>query len=268
MSGGEETSSGAGRGMARFSHRVLMVVVVGVALAALWLLRDVVLLAFAASLVAIALHRGAVGLSSLVPVPHGAAVVGLFIAAIVLVAILGLLFGNQVAEQAGALRERLPAIEDSLTRLLARLGLPAFDPRDLVAPLRSSSGQIAQSATTLVSGGMTALGGLLLLLFLGLFLALDPSTYRSGLLRLVPPKRRPRLHQVSGELADGLARWLGYQALSSAIIGLITGLGLWALGVPLAALLGLITGVLGFIPVLGSVLGAALSVLVALTAAR
>ena len=109
------------------------------------------------------------------------------------------------------------------------------------------------------------MANLVLLVTVAIFLALDAPMYRGGALRLVPLSYRARAGQIADELARALARWMGGQALDMVLVALVTGLGLWLLGVPLALVLGLIAGLTNIIPVVGPFLSGIPAVLFALT---
>ena len=115
---------------------------------------------------------------------------------------------------------------------------------------------------TTVFGGVA---NLVLLVTVAIFLALDAPMYRGGALRLVPLSYRDRAGQIADELARALGRWMGGQALDMVLVALVTGLGLWMLGVPLALVLGLIAGLTNIIPVVGPFLSGIPAVLFALT---
>ena len=92
----------------------------------------------------------------------------------------------------------------------------------------------------------------------------QPERYRSGLLLLASPATRDRAEQLFEAISRILARWLLGQLVVMAAVGLMSGLGLWLLGVRAAFVLGLLGGLLSFIPLFGSVLTAALAALFAL----
>ena len=95
----------------------------------------------------------------------------------------------------------------------------------------------------------------------GLFLAADPLAYREGIVALVAPPGQERARWVLNQLGQTLRSWMVAQLLSMAVIGLLTMLGLWLLGVPLVVVLGVIAALLTFIPNLGPILAAAPAIL-------
>ncbi|MEQ8852507.1 AI-2E family transporter [Gimesia sp.] len=103
-----------------------------------------------------------------------------------------------------------------------------------------------------------------LILFVGLFLATAPATYRDGVVILFAPERRERIRQVMNQLGGTLWHWLIGRFGSM----LVTGLGAWLvlllIGVPMAGTLGFLTGLLTFIPNIGAAISFILAILVAL----
>jgi predicted PurR-regulated permease PerM len=88
-----------------------------------------------------------------------------------------------------------------------------------------------------------------------------PGLYTSGLLRLVPPARRQRGAEILHETASAIWYWMLGRLFSMTVLGCLTAVGLWALGVPLPMALGFLAGILAFIPYIGSAVSAILSVL-------
>ena len=87
------------------------------------------------------------------------------------------------------------------------------------------------------------------------------ASSRPGGLRL---DKRARATEIMDALGQSLWRWLIGQGLAMATVAVLSGVGLWLIGVPLALALGLIAGLLDFIPYVGPWLGAAPAVLLAL----
>lgn len=92
--------------------------------------------------------------------------------------------------------------------------------------------------------------------FVGLYLALDTSRYRRGFIRLFAQAYRPRVDAILDELGRLLGWWLIGRGISMAATGILTGLGLWLLGIPLALTLALLAAVLTFVPYIGAFLSA------------
>jgi predicted PurR-regulated permease PerM len=124
---------------------------------------------------------------------------------------------------------------------------------------KSLSGQLGALAGYLfsfLSSTVALVGGLLLILFLAIYIGAEPRLYFKGLLHLVPRAARPRAGEVLGAIGTTLRRWLLSQLILMVIIGTITTIGLSLLGVKSALSLGIIAGLLEFIPMLGPILSA------------
>lgn len=96
-----------------------------------------------------------------------------------------------------------------------------------------------------------AAAGFFLTLIIGVFLAYKPDLYVRGFLRLVPLQKRVRASEIIGEMADTLRWWMVGQLISMVVLAVSTWLVLLMLGIPLAFILGLLTGLLTFVPYLG-----------------
>ena len=112
-----------------------------------------------------------------------------------------------------------------------------------------------------ISSAFTVLAGLLLVIMLAIFVAADPKMYHKGLMHLVPHQRRARVGEVLSSIAGVLRKWLRVQLIGMATIGVTTTIALYILGVPAALPLGILAGILEFIPNLGPLLSAVPAVL-------
>lgn len=104
----------------------------------------------------------------------------------------------------------------------------------------------------------------LLIMIVGLFLASSPDRMRDGVVVLVPPVHRDETRRVMNKIGDCLWQWLLGRMASMLVTGLGVGVALWALGVPLASLLGIATGLLTFVPNIGAAIALMLAIFVAL----
>jgi predicted PurR-regulated permease PerM len=268
-----------------FLRRTLQVLLLAAAVTLLAVLLvsgiGILLAAFAGILVAIFLRTLVDGLKRLIPLSDVAAL------AIVLLllggglGIGGWLLYPQVNRQADELAERIPEVTGEITGylgdrtwgrwLLRQAGqapgrqdaggdTPREDEEETGLPLPDGA-----DAGGLISAVSTWSTYLLTAVFVGLFAAANPSLYRDGVVHLVPFRHRPRTREVLDRLGYVLRRWLIGQLLSMVLIGVSTMIVLWIFAVPLAVILGLIVGLLGFIPYLGPILGFVPVVLIAAT---
>ncbi len=114
-----------------------------------------------------------------------------------------------------------------------------------------SASQIAQRAPMVMKAVFGVLADLAVVAIVGLYLSISPAQYHAGLIHLVPKRGRERAEEVLRAIVHGLRWWLVGRFSSMAIIGVASGVGLWLIGVPLAATLGVLTGILCFVPFIG-----------------
>lgn len=122
--------------------------------------------------------------------------------------------------------------------------------------LRSHASSLTQMLFPFLSNTVAALAGLLVIIFLAAYFASDPGVYRNGLLLLVPPAKRDAAADLFTEIAALLRQWLLARLLAMVAVGTITGVALAVLGVPAAAALGLLAGLMEFVPFLGPIVSA------------
>jgi predicted PurR-regulated permease PerM len=99
-------------------------------------------------------------------------------------------------------------------------------------------------------------GGILIIIFLSIYIAADPKLYHNGIMTLFPRARRRRAGEVLSAIAAVLRRWLITQLIAMATIGSVTTVVLLVLGVKAAFALGLLAGLFEFIPTVGPILSA------------
>jgi len=107
-----------------------------------------------------------------------------------------------------------------------------------------------------LSSTLEVLVGLLLITFVAIYFSVDPELYRRGLLHLVPHPSRQRADEVITAMGVTLRRWLTTQLIAMVVIGAMVSITLALLGVEAALSLGIIAGVLEFIPTIGPILSA------------
>ncbi|WP_295044134.1 AI-2E family transporter [uncultured Paracoccus sp.] len=251
---------------------IAMVVATVLLLGAIWQWSNVLLLGFAAILIAIALRGGASALNRLTGIGFKPGV--LLTALAVVAALVGVVawVGPAISEQFRQLIGSLPAAWEQVNNWLSDSSIGQFLERRMENASQSGGSAPTDSIPTIfsyVTGTLNTVFGsvanLVLMLTVAIFLALDGPTYRAGALRLVPLSYRTRARAIADELGSALGRWMGGQALDMTAVALATGLGLWLLGVPLALVLGLIAGLTNIIPVVGPFLSGIPAVLFALT---
>ena len=260
------------------SGTVVRVVLVGVTVWALahllWLGRDAVFAAMLASLVALFLSFWVDLLVDRLGMRRGLAAPLVLLVSIAIFVGLGALLWPTLQDQLSTIREQLPRaidrVSDWARGVLASIGetsgtqpVPDVE-RQVELKLREEAADIIGGALPLINTVMGGLFGLFIVLAAGLFMAVDPEIYRRGFVRLMPARGRVRVAAVLGEVAHTLRWWMVGTGISMTIIAVATTLALWALGLPGFVALGVIAGLLQFIPTIGPVLSAIPAVALAL----
>jgi predicted PurR-regulated permease PerM len=136
-----------------------------------------------------------------------------------------------------------------------RAGAPSAS-ETLRGSLGRQLGRVQQYVFPFLSQTVAVFAGLMLIIFMAIYIASDPNTYHRGLMHLFPHRTRERAGEVLSAMAVVLRRWLVTQMIAMAVIGTVTTIGLLILNVKAAFALGLIAGLLEFIPTVGPVLSA------------
>jgi predicted PurR-regulated permease PerM len=103
-----------------------------------------------------------------------------------------------------------------------------------------------------VFGGLHAVINAISVLVMGIYMALRPEVYREGVVSLAPPVHRELVRDILADLGRSLRAWIGGQILAMFFLGIITYIGLLALGVPYALAFGVFTGVVVMVPFFGT----------------
>ena len=254
-----------------FAERVLItigfVVLAFLLLVLLYFTFDVVLLIFAAALLAIFLHGLAELVGRYIKIGQGWLVLLVSIALILILAGAIALLAPSVADQVGHLREALPKSAQAAANYISQFdwGKTLIDQMPSVDDIRQKV-----NAETLLSrvGGVFSttvgmVGNFFVVILLAIYFASEPKMHVEGFTKLFPIRRRDRVREVLGEIGITLEWWLIGKVASMIFIGLLTWIGLSILDVPLALTLGLLAGLLSFIPNFGPILSAVPAVLLA-----
>ncbi len=242
----------------------------------LWLAGRVLLLLFAAVLVALFLR----GLTCWVA-GHSRLGEGWSLAAVIaalLAGTVGLFWGlaPRVAEQLDQLGQTIPQSLDRYSQFLMHYEwgrwllqqTPSADQILSSDTLVKFGSVLSSNFGALLGGAFSSTAGLVvsvaLLLIVGIYLAAEAPSYRGGLLRLVPRGRRERAGQIVDISARTLQGWMIGRFASMALLSVFIFVGLSLLDVPLALTLALFAALLTFVPNLGAIVSALPPILLAL----
>ncbi len=207
---------------------------------------------------------------------------------VALIAGVGLWSAPTVVSQVNVLRVQMPASIDKLDAYLEREHsalINAILPRDpsdtanaagaatggtgttasgrLAKALRGQVSLLRGFVFTTVTSTLAGFAAVVYVVFLVIYIAIEPDAYRRGLLFLVPVARRERGAIVFDAVTATLRTWLATQFIAMVVIGLVTTLVLLVLGVKSAIPLGILAGILEFVPNIGPIMSAIPSVLIA-----
>ena len=115
---------------------------------------------------------------------------------------------------------------------------------------------VAKYLFPFLSSTFAVFAGLILIVFLAIYIAAEPDVYHGGLMHFFPHHARKRAGEVLSAMATVLRRWLVTQLIAMVAIGTITTVTLLVLDVKAAFALGALAGLLEFVPTIGPLLSA------------
>lgn len=246
----------------QFIRRVLIVIALVSVVYLVWQLRTMLLMLFGAVVVASVFRALADLIRRFVRVPDGVAVGISVLLVLGIIGGLAAVFGAQITSQVHTLTEAVPQAWQSLQARIADLGF-GEQLKGIMASSRSGGGGISGIGQIVMSVG-SGMADTLIVIFGGIFLAAQPNFYRIGAVKLVPSAKRALMLEAMLDSERALRLWLRAQLIAMVAVGLLTGLGLWLLGVPSALALGLLAGLLEFIPFAGPIIAAIPAILLAM----
>ena len=247
-----------------------------VAVLVLYLIRDFlgafVLGAAIAFLIQPAIHR----LTEL-GVPRILAIAIIFVAILLVLAGIVLLVLPLFVSEVGQLQAQAPTIAAEAQRRITELQGAPVSIFGIQVNLASSTEAVSSHLREYLLGqfgnavsiGLTALTlvlQLVLMFLVAFLLALDAHSVRRVLRRLVPNDYRSDFDQIWRRVRRMLYAYVRGQIIVAGLIGILSGVGCAALGLPDAVALGLLAGITAIIPYLGPFIGALPAVLVGLAA--
>jgi len=179
------------------------------------------------------------------------------------------LAGLQLAEQASALSQTLDLQIRRVSALLESYGIANVIGNERGQPLAGIAQQLLGSfgkLTQALGSAASAIGSFILIVVLGIYIAAEPRLYERGVEWLTPVHARRSVADLIDRLAETLRHWTLGRLIAMLFEGTFTTVALLIAGVPLAPLLGLIAGLLAFIPNIGAFISGTLIVLVGFSA--
>lgn len=231
---------------------------IGLAVLFVWLTIRVDMLIFGGVLLATCLCHAAGCLQQRSGLSRGLALIAVILLILCVIAAISWFFSDRLVQQFSELSQKL---SDAVTAVATKIG-------ETPIGHKLQSGLINASAISKIFGVASNLVeivvGVVVVVFVGIYGAAEPDTYVRGFLRLLPPRRRARTAQILHETGDALWAWVIGRLVAMAVLGCLTTLGLWVIGVPVPVALGILAGVLVFVPYVGAFVSAVPAVLMAL----
>jgi predicted PurR-regulated permease PerM len=172
--------------------------------------------------------------------------------------------GTTLAGQAEQLRAVVTAQSERATEYLAQTGVmpKGGDMSQIGSQMAGGIGRL----TTALSSAVGAVSSILMVLVIGIFVAIEPKLYDRGVAWMLPTHNRDGFYELSNKVGFTLRRLMFGRIIGMVVEGVGTWLMLLVGGVPMAALLGLLTGLLAFIPNIGAIVSGVLMVAVGFSA--
>ena len=239
---------------------------IGLALAIvlIWFLAQPLLLIVGGMVFASMLDGGARLLGRILPIPRGVRI-GM-VAILALAFLVGVFWfaGVELIGQFEALKQVVTTQINRLSVWASGLGLvPAGGQASAIGrQLMGSLGQLTSAVGTAIG----VISSLAMIVVLGLFIAVEPRLYERGIAWLLPMGQRDSFYRTSEAMAHTLRRLMFGRLIGMALEGLFVWIALTLAHVPMAGLLGVITGLLAFLPNIGSIVSGVLTILVGFSA--
>jgi predicted PurR-regulated permease PerM len=235
-----------------------------IATALVVLLIQPLLIIFGGLVFASMLDGGARLLGRVAPIPRGLRILIVVLFALGFIGGVFYLTGVQIAQQAEQLRTTLEVQGNRVVEWISGLGLMPgrADLSGMAQQALGSIGRLTSAVGTVLGAGAS----LLMVMSIGLFVALEPRIYERGLQWMVPVGARDDFSVTIARMARMLRVLLAGRLLGMLFEGVLTWILLSIAGVPMALLLGIITGILAFIPNIGAFISGVLMVSVGFSA--
>jgi predicted PurR-regulated permease PerM len=232
----------------------------------LWFTSALVFVAFLGVLFGLAVSTG-VDVLARYRVPRAVGAVTIVLGFFLILAAVGVSNMPTIREQSAELKTKIPESVDRIEQWLHARGIVLIDtPADssgratgseaLRERLGQQLGNAARYVFPFLSQTLTIVGGLLLVVFMAIYIGAEPDLYRRGAMLLFPRRVRSQAGDVLTAIATVLRKWLVTQLIAMAVIGTASTIALLILGVKAPFALGLLAGLFEFIPTIGPVLSA------------
>ncbi len=261
---------------ARRAAPVLLVVLVAAVLVFVYRIAELLLLVFISTLIAVYLSALTDVAARWTRLPRPLALLLAIVVTLAGLAGVGALVAAPVAQQTHDLITAVPQYLTDLDRViagwirrfpqLANAGLSAGETGLVSTTLREGAEFIRRGIIPTATATGLILVEAIAVMVMAIYLAFHPALYHEGLLALVPPRYRAFARAIGFDVSETLRAWVVAQLIAMVVLALLTGLGLWLLGVPYWMAFAVFTGVVVLIPFFGSLFSTVLPALLVLPA--
>ncbi|MEL7689361.1 AI-2E family transporter [Citromicrobium bathyomarinum] len=242
---------------------LIWVGVIGLAALTVYISQSLLVI-FAALVFASMIDGGARLIGRYLAIPRTLRIAMVLLLAVAFLVWLGYFAGSQIAEQAAT----LPAIVEKQLNQLIDLAqdngvqVSLSDAQSMLNQVVSGVGTVTRA----IGGIAGVIGTSAVILIIGIYVALEPNLYERGVEWMAPRGERSELRKTLAEMAQTLRRLMAGRIVGMVFEGFFTWVALEMFGVPMAALLGILTGLLAFIPNIGAVISGLLMAIVGFSA--
>lgn len=243
---------------------IILALILGLLIA--WHAIDVFMIAFAAILLAILLNAIGRGAQVVTRLPYP---VALSLSIVIILGILTLtfwLYSPLISDQFRLLLNQLPgSLEMVKDNISTYFGENFLSNETFQKEFSLTNEKFLTKILTVFSVTIGSIVNFIIFIVVGLYLALNPSRYFLWFLQLFPAKRRKHIWKMMKNIGGSLHWWILGKLLSMTVVGVATFIGLRLLNVSLAFILGLLAGLLTFIPYVGAIISAIPAILISFT---
>lgn len=245
------------------------------ALFAIVYLKGIIFIIFISIILALIMNPAVDGMQKK-NIPRVAGAASLFLAAFIFFGLLIYIVAPPLAKELGALASHFPAyIKNTgldFTAISNQNLLDSSFDYNISEPLQNilleASKSLKNVTSNILVGVLGFLGGLLsaaLIFVISFYLVVEENGVEKFVQTLVPAEYRHRALRIIKKVEVKLGKWFIGQLFLGFIIGLVTFMGLYIIGVPYALVLGIIAGVLELVPYIGPALSAIPAIAIAFT---
>ena len=230
-----------------------------VAVVGLIVLAQPLLLIFAGIVLASMLDGGARLLGRVLPIGRNWRLLIVTLAAIGFVVWTIYFTGTELIDQAERLRETVTVQLNRIIGWANAMGIiqGGVDIQQLSSQIMGSLGRLGSA----VSSALGAITSLVMILVIGIFIAVEPRLYQRGVAWMLPLDHRDSFYRTAERMGQTMRRLMAGRLVGMAVEGVGTWFLLLVGGVPMATLLGILTGLLAFLPNIGAIVSGVLIVL-------